>query len=183
MQFNMWFLLCLVAFVLLLVIGRRLQARSNGSERKWLPKELRDAELVYAEKLFRSGGAVPIVAKCDRAYRTKKGVIVLVELKTRRLNRTYLSDVIELSATRFAIQMQTDVIAAGYGYVLVQRSGKQRRFLHRVELLSDTEVVALANRRVAILNGNIVPQYACSDRLCTKCNFIQKCNLPANTRL
>ena len=173
----------LVAFVaigLLLALWRRVCASSIGAERKWLPKELLDAELVYAEKIFRSGGDVPIVAKCDRGYRTTKGVIVVVELKTRHVNRTYLSDIIELSAQRFAIQMQTGEDVAEYGYVLVQRSGCRATFLHRVNLLSHREVVALARRRQAIISGEAVTRFSRSQRLCEKCSFARKCNSVAS---
>ena len=169
----------LVAFVaigLLLALWRRVCASSIGAERKWLPKELLDAELVYAEKIFRSGGDVPIVAKCDRGYRTKKGVIVVVELKTRHVNRTYLSDIIELSAQRFAIQMQTGEDVAEHGYVLVQHPRSRAKFLLRVELLSNSEVIALAKRREAILMGDATAHYAGSKRLCSKCAFSIKCN-------
>jgi len=75
---------------------------------------------------------VLIVAKCDRGYRTKKGVIVLVELKTRHVNRTCLSDIIELSAQRFAMQMQTGEDVAEYGHVLVQHPRSRAKFLRRV---------------------------------------------------
>ncbi|MDR1425236.1 MAG: hypothetical protein LBI92_11640 [Azoarcus sp.] len=66
----------------------------------WIPRELRDAELAYAEKLFKAFGPVVLTAKVDRAYRKRDGAIVLVELKTRRRLRSYPSDVIELSAQR-----------------------------------------------------------------------------------
>ncbi len=73
----------------------------------WLPRELRHAELAYAEKLFRATGPIVLTAKVDRAYRLEGGVLVLLELKTRGFNRPYRSDVIELSAQRVAIMKQT----------------------------------------------------------------------------
>jgi CRISPR-associated exonuclease Cas4 len=176
MNINMWISLIVSAIALLRFAGWKLKLRFVDAERKWLPKELRDAELAYSEHVFRSGGDEPIAAKCDRAYRTKKGIIVLVELKTRKINRFYLSDVIELSAQRLAIQMQSEQTVADYGYVLVQRPGRGAKSLHRVELLSIAEVVALAERRTAILKGEVSAQYACSKRLCKKCAFLNECN-------
>jgi CRISPR-associated exonuclease Cas4 len=171
-----WPLFAVIAIGLLLAVGWLLHTRSIGSEQKWLPKELRDAELVYAEKVFRSGGTMPIVAKCDRGYRTKKGVIILVELKTRRVNRTYLSDVIELSAQRFSIQMQNGENVAEYGYVLVQRPGGKSKYLHRVKLLLPEEILALARRREVILTDIASAATTCSKGLCQKCAYCRECH-------
>jgi CRISPR/Cas system-associated exonuclease Cas4 (RecB family) len=156
-----------------------LRVRSRHGDEKWLPRELRNAELVYAETLFRSGGDVPITAKCDRAYRTRKGVIVLVELKTRGTDKTYASDVIELSAQRFAIQAQNGESVAEYGYVLVLGSNRRKLNLHRVQLLSNTDVIALAKRREEILCGNAIPEPACSKKMCSNCSFKRNCTFGA----
>ncbi len=175
MVLNQWTLVALGIAILIFLIWWQHRIRLSASERSWLPKELRDAELVYAERVFRSGGEVPIVAKCDRAYRLRKEEIVLVELKTRRWNRPYLSDVIELSAQRFAIQMQTGECVAGYGYVLIRRTNAARQSVHRVTLLSAEEVMALATRRAAIFKGNTVARYAGAKGLCRKCAFASRC--------
>ena len=71
--------------------------------------------LVYIERVFGAKSPVPIIAKLDHGYRNAEGVIILVELKTRRLNRPYLSDVIELSAQRLAVQAQKGERVAAYG--------------------------------------------------------------------
>ena len=59
------------------------------------PEVLLDAKLEYMEELFRVFKPVGLVAKLDRAYRMPSGLIVLVELKCRRINRPFLSDVRE----------------------------------------------------------------------------------------
>ena len=175
MALDQWIWAALGALILMVLIWWRHRQHSYASERSWLPKELRDAELVYSERAFRSGGEVPIVAKCDRAYRVKKGEIVLLELKTRRWNRPYLSDVIELSAQRLAIQMQTEECVAAYGYVLIRKTNAATQSVHRVILLSAEEVMALATRRAAIFKGNTVARYAGAKGLCRKCAFASRC--------
>jgi hypothetical protein len=117
-----------VAIFLLLAAATLLRyVRTREGVDRWLPRELRNAELAYAEMLFRSGGTVPVVAKCDRGYRTKKREIVLLELKIRKINRVYPSDVIELSAQRYAIHLQTGEPVANHAYVLIQQvSGSPR---------------------------------------------------------
>lgn len=136
--------------------------------------ELQCATLAYAEKLFRDPGPVALTAKVDRAYRVEGKALILIELKTRRANRPYHSDVIELSAQRVAITRQTGEEVALHGYVAV-RSEDGRRTFHRVDLLNAAEVDALIDRREAILKGLIRPQSACAPNLCCQCEFEKKC--------
>ena len=100
----MMLLLCLVVgfgVVLFAFWLRRL--RQHMTERAWRPRELKNARLIYAEKLFRTWRPFPLVAKVDRAYLLGE-IIVLVELKTRKAPTVYRSDIIELSAQRVAIE-------------------------------------------------------------------------------
>lgn len=176
MNADMLFLVIVHIIVLAIFVARVFRVRYRQGDDKWLPRELRNAELVYAERFFRSGGDVPISAKCDRGYRTTQGEIVLVELKTRKLNRVYPSDIIELSAQRFAIQSNSVDRVADYGFVLIQQEGNSRPTLRRVRLLSNADVIALAVRRAEILSGNAFPRYACSKKFCGKCSFKKVCN-------
>lgn len=146
-----------------------------ASERVSRPKKLHRAKLIYLEQVFRADGPIPVIAKVDRGYRDEDGLICLVELKTRRANQPYLSDVIELSAQRFALEAQTRNRVADYGYVLIQQPGRRRKTPHRVRLLNREEIIALAKRREAILSGLVRADYACSPGLCRKCAFKSQC--------
>lgn len=168
----MTFLALVVALLALTMWRARNRSRSDTS---WLPRDLQHAELVYGEKMFRATQPFPLVAKVDRGYRTMAGVIVLVELKTRGVNRPYFSDIIELSAQRVAVQSQTGESVALYGYVLIQRGRRGRKVAHRVSLLPMEDVVALAHRRKAILLGHASPQIAANQELCNQCAFQQDC--------
>lgn len=172
-------LLALVAVVALTYFFWKHHTRSTGSELGLasLPRELRDAELAYSEQTFCAEGEITIVAKLDRGYRNMRGVIILVELKTRSANRPYFSDVIELSAQRLAVQAQTGEHVATFGYVLVQRPGRMLKAAHRVDLMSVEEIRALARRREHILSGHLVPRYTCSKGLCVGCAFVQECKV------
>jgi hypothetical protein len=109
----LWLALAL-AFGYLIV--KMLRARSIlKADEAWRPAELMDAELAYAERVFRSAGPVSIVAKVDRAYR-KSGVVTLIEFKTRAAHRPYPSDVIELSAQHYALSTGRKERVADYGY-------------------------------------------------------------------
>ena len=114
------------------LVWRALQ-RKKIKTSDWMPRELRASRLAYAERLFRSAGPVSVSARLDRAYRDQAGVVTLVELKTRKADRVYLSDVIELSAQRYALQSQTGERVSEHGYVVVQNVGPRRRKVHRLD--------------------------------------------------
>ena len=140
-----------------------------------LPWELRDARLLYAEQLFAAKGRLSISARVDRAYRMRSGVIVMLELKTREIDRPYLSDVIELSAQRAAITLQTGEKVSDHAYVAVRRPGSEAPRIHRVKLIPMAEVKALAVRRQTILFGRLAPGYAGSAEICRQCAFASAC--------
>ena len=164
-----------VALGLLLHLRKR-QAR--GVERRSRPAALRDAELVHVEKTFRTTSPVPIAAKLDRAYRLPSGQLVLLELKTRWNGGPNLSDVIQLSAQRVAVMGQTHQAVVPYAYVMVK--APTRRALptvHRVQLMTDEQVVALVKRREEILAGRgVLPRKSSSLKTCDACAFRADCD-------
>ena len=72
-----------VCFALVMAWRRSLETNAARAERASRPAALRNAELVYMERLFRISTPVGLVAKLDRAYRMPSGLLVLVEFKTR----------------------------------------------------------------------------------------------------
>ncbi len=169
-----------VAVVVLVALVRSIwRMRLVASERAWQPQELRDAKVVYAERAFRTSRPASIIAKLDRGYRYRNGLITLVELKTRRVDRVYLSDVIELSAQRVALQGQTKEPVAPHGYVLIQQAQRRQKKAHRVQLLTHAQVAELVTRREAILTGVAEARYTQWPALCAHCGFRQQCNLPS----
>ncbi len=176
MSFSALVPLGLAAVALLFLIRWGYRRRLVELDKGWLPVELRDARLVYTERVFRASSPVAIVARLDRGYRNADGVIILVELKTRRLNHPYLSDVIELSAQRVAVPAQTGEHVANYGYVVITSGDNHHKMVRRVVLLSAKQVVTLVWRRDAVLAGKAVPRYANSKGLCTRCAFKRECD-------
>lgn len=177
-MFKIMYVVAAVYAILLFVYWRR-RSRPTDPDRAWMPSALRGALLVYRERLFRAPGEIKITAKLDRGYRVRRGgQIVLMELKTRRIDRPYHSDVIELSAQRYALQAETGESVAEFGYVLILHPETGRKTTHRVRLLSFEEVVALAERREALLAGRIVAKAARVPGLCAKCAFLGECTEP-----
>ncbi|MCK0508210.1 PD-(D/E)XK nuclease family protein [Aromatoleum anaerobium] len=135
--------------------------------------------MVYIERLFRISTPVGLVAKLDRAYRMPSGLLVLVEFKTRWSNQPCLSDVIQLSAQRMAVMGQTGQPVASYAYVMVKAPARGALpIMHRVQLMTDEQVVALVGRREGILAGRILPRWSPSRKACLTCAFRAQCDHP-----
>lgn len=178
-----WMISGVTAFVVLftavLARWRSRAAADVSAVRASQPAALRDAELIYIEKLCRISKPVHLVAKLDRAYRTPSGVIVLVEFKTRWINRPFWSDVVQLSVQRLAVEGQTRQAAAPYGYVVVKRPSRAAwHTAHRVELMSGADVVALVRRREDIPAGRVRPRHAAHPDTCRTCAFRSECEGP-----
>ena len=168
-----------VGFALVMARWRSLETHAAWAERASRPVALRDAELVYMERLFRISTPVGLVAKLDRAYRMPSGLLVLVEFKTRWSNQPFLSDVIQLSAQRMAVIGQTGHSVASHGYVMVK--APTRRALpipHLVKLMTDEQVVALVRRREEVLAGRALPCWPLSRKACPTCAFRTQCDYP-----
>ena len=160
------------------LVWRALQRRKTRTS-DWMPHELRASRLAYAEQLFRSAGPVSVSARVDRAYRDQTGVVTLLELKTGKVERVYLSDVIELSAQRYALQSQTGEQVFEHGYVVVQPVGSRRRKVHRVQLLVAERLASMVVRRERLLMGTEEPDPPCSTALCAhcaQCAYLSECD-------
>lgn len=170
-----WALLTLaLALGLIVALRHRRAALADRMERASRPPDLRDAELLYLEKRFDTSEPVRLSARLDRAYRMPSGLIVLLELKTRNVNRAFPSDVIQLSAQRLALERKSQQVVARHGYVVAQMPDGARE-AHRVQLVSGEAVVALVRRREAILAGRINPRPAASVGVCRTCAYRSIC--------
>ncbi|WP_265299054.1 hypothetical protein [Verminephrobacter eiseniae] len=162
--------IALGAVALALLLVRVWAGRKVSVERASRPKALANAELIYMEKLFRIRAPIRLVAKVDRVYRLPGGSLVLVELKICGQDRPYLTDVIQLSAQRLAIEVQTGAFVEPYAFVSVLGAGRPGRFRsHRVRLLDAAAVVQLHRRREAILAMRLAPAHAASEAACRGC--------------
>ena len=177
-----WGVGCAIAIVglaLVMARWRSVETDAARTERASRPVALRDAGLVYMERLFRISTPVGLVAKLDRAYRMPSGLLVLVEFKTRWSNQPCLSDVIQLSAQRMAVVGQTGKSVASYGYVMVKApTGRALPIAHRVQLMTDEEMVALIKKREGILAGRVMARRSHSRNACVTCVFRAQCDDP-----
>ncbi len=169
----------LVAGCVACVVGAgaaaRIVRRHSVKVDQWMPEALKGHTLAYSERTFRSGDDRPVVARVDRAYRAGNGLIVLVELKTRQADRVHLSDIIELSAQRVALEGETGEPVARVAWVVVESQG--RRTAHRVTLLPPRVVWDLAARRDALLAGVESPNYPATTGVCAACAHRNQCRL------
>lgn len=153
--------------------AKRFTRRRGVETPAWLPAQLREHALVYAEQTFRTAESPFLVARVDRGYRGKNGLITLVELKTRDEVRVHASDIIELSAQRLALSSETGVRVSTIAFVVVESNG--RREALPVRLLAAGEVQALAQRREDLAAGRILPRPPSYPGLCAGCLWRARC--------
>jgi hypothetical protein len=142
-----------------------------------VPRELRRAQLAYSEKAFSGSAPIGLVARPDRVYRVSDGRLLLVEFKTSHRGRAMdQRDMIQLSAQRVAVEMQTGKRVLPYAYVaLVAPPSEGRTSWHRVTMLPTSQVVALSHRREAILAGKLEAARAQNSCLCRSCPYSREC--------
>ncbi|WP_428422835.1 PD-(D/E)XK nuclease family protein [Methylibium sp.] len=175
MNWPAWALLTLALTLgMIVAVRRRRAALADCMERASRPLDLKDAELIYLEKRFDVSAPVRLSTRLDRAYRMPSGLVVLLELKTRSVNRVFPADVIQLSAQKLALERQTRHVVARHGYVVVQMPDGARE-AQRVQLVPGEAVVALVRRREAVLAGLINPRPAASVGVCRACAYRSIC--------
>lgn len=151
-----------------------LRGRGAGDERG-LPRALRGAEVAYAEQTFKSV-RLGVVARLDRAYRVGRR-LVLVELKTRAKDQVYMSDIIELSVQRVALQDQLGMPVDATAWVVVEQTGTRRRRAHQVTLLDDGAVEQLKQRYVSVAGGwSGRVKVAATPAQCRNCGHAPHCS-------
>ena len=165
----------LVGLTLAFLLAAVWRGSRVPAERASRPEGLAEADLVYMEKLFRIHQPIRLAAKVDRVYRLPDGSLVLVELKMRGQDGLYLTDIIQLSAQRLAIEIQTGAVVEPYAFVSVLRPNREVRS-HQVRLLDTTAVVALYRRREAILARRASPAYASTESACPNGVLRSRCD-------
>lgn len=143
------------ALVLALILFGTLyvRIRSSGAryEEPWLPKDLSGADLAFAEQRFESRRH-GLVARLDRAYRVR-GMLHLVELKTRNYQAAHATDAIELSVQRLVLQEETGEEVSRIAYVAVQKGGQGTPRAIKVELFDEREIMAMRERLFEVRSG------------------------------
>ena len=166
----------IVAIVFMLsaiLLARRRSAPIDNVERG-LPAELRGAEIAFAERTFRSHRH-RLVARLDRAYRTPVG-IQLVELKTRARDLVCMSDVIELSVQRIALEDETGEAVSTEAWVVVQNSRTGTRRSRKVRLMQTSDITAMRERYADVVQGRVGrPAPARSPSQCSQCAHKARC--------
>lgn len=171
-------LVCALTLTSTLVYWRFGRMRRSTSSSR--PMLLAGTRLVYAEQLFRCAiteGWI-LSARVDRAYEDLSEQLILVELKTRFADMVYLSDIVELSAQRFAIESGEGRRVSEQALVLVKSHRYSDGRFHQVVLMPQEAIVALAVRRERLLIGMDVPKFSSSLRLCSQCGFRFECPKP-----
>ena len=172
----------LIIALALFVIAVMRVWRTVCAEHGWLPRHLARGRLLYSEHQFRSEFPLPLVARVDRAYLVR-GVLHLLELKTRKRAVVYRTDVIELSVQRMAVTGATANKVSLEATVLIENPETRRRNVRTVKLLTAGQVAKLFHRRAAILAAHEPPREARSSKQCMHCEYRRECKGEATARV
>ena len=162
-----------VLLLLCLVRGVRRHAMCR-TRPNWFPDEMRYASLAYAEQTFSLDHPIKLIARVDRAYRYK-GKLTLMEYKIRRVERVFMSDVIELSVQKMILELASGTKVNNYGFVVVEHPDIAGRRAMKVFLLNHKQIIALYHRRMALLNQTITADHTESSSQCRRCEFLMEC--------
>jgi len=156
----------------LLASRRRRFATGDAA---WLPRELRDARLVYSEREFTTESPVPLGARIDRAYALPDGTLVLIEFKRRERPRVYQADVVQLSVQRVVLERATGARVAAHAYVGLVSAQSERIQARRVGLESELRVAARYRRAAEVFAQSSPPVRTPDLGLCRRCAFVVRC--------
>jgi CRISPR/Cas system-associated exonuclease Cas4 (RecB family) len=162
-----------LAIVLLRVPQRWAKWRSLAQEWSWLPAELISAEIAFSEREFRSSAGIAAVV--DRAYRKPDGSVVLVEFKRRGSRVSHFSDIVELSAQRYAIEHCGAGTVENHAYVVTVDPLTLAKTPIPVELLGPADIERIADWHRQILDGSVLPEKANHAPLCRQCAYRVSC--------
>jgi hypothetical protein len=142
---------------------------------QWLPEELRHATLAYSERRFVAHTPFSVGAVVDRGYRLRDGRVMLVEFKTRQTNKAFMSDIVELSVQRLAIEHSNAGRAADHGFVVVRNPKTLETIAIKVPLLEESHVDHLRRHHSRVVRGEITASKANDERICRECPFQREC--------
>lgn len=165
-------ILIVIAAVVGVLAHSNLTRSTRGDE--WAGPAFASKQLLFSEREFRSERH-GLVAKVDRGY-LNDDVVELLELKARGFHRVYRSDIIELSVQKLAIEDVAKRTVSETGFVLTESIRDRTRKLHTVNLLGEREILALRDRRLAILDGHTEPRSSAAKGLCGDCAYLQECD-------
>lgn len=155
---------------------RRMRAQAiRNADASWLPPELKRATLQYTERQFFTKAPFPLVARIDRGYLAASNEIVLVDFKRRKIKRAFLSDVVEISAQRLAMQGAGIRNVAMHAYVVVIDPETSRKTPVLVNLEDESSIVRRRDRLNILRTGNVEPMRTPHQRICAACGHQDYC--------
>ncbi len=179
----MGILIIILAIAVLVVVALATKSQGrNGkarARRHTLPDSLKGAKLILCEPKhsIRTLKPFPIHGRPDEVYALGK-TLVPVDTKTRNVTTVRDADIVKLSAygaiLRHGRQFRGYQVA-GYGYIRLINRKTGRVAFRRIKLMSDAELVALNERRLALREGKAVPRATTNRRMCGGCGQRAKC--------
>lgn len=161
------------AFVALVWLFRVLTKPRLPAVATELPPALKTARTWAKETFFESNGPMNLRGRIDHAFELENGGIVLTETKTRRFQRIYPSDTLQLSAYRELIQWSTRKQVENIAYVRALTPAGNR-FLP-LQLLPGAEVQAAYQIYRDLQSGKYPGERCKNQAICKTCMYQREC--------
>ena len=159
--------------------ARRRSAKASFFRKERMPRELAMGRLLLSEEQLFCAAPVPMSGRPDQVYRTTKGVLVLVDTKTRSRPTVYDKDRMQLAAYKVVIENcgRPDVggrAVRDHGYI---RFVCDRNVSYvRMRLAGTQAVVDLYHRYLSVTRGEVVPTARSRDSMaCRRCDYREVC--------
>lgn len=171
------------AAVVLVLVGlsrpdNQTAADPYANELSQMPREIASARLMLSERRLSTNRPIPLIARVDQVFLVQ-GRLVPVETKTRFLREVFDYDRIELGVQAVVLRHAKepglrDYPVADYGYVRLVRPDGSVAY-RRTSFPDESQIIALAQRRLALEQGRVEPRAAASSRLCRSCGPRDRC--------
>lgn len=153
-------------------------ADSYATELSRMPAEIANGRLVLSERRLSTNRPIPLIARVDQVFLVE-GRLVPVETKTRFLREVFDYDRIELGVQAVVLAHAKVPELRGYpvaDYAFVRLVRPDGAVVYRrTSFPTEQQVVAMAERRLALEQGREDPRAAVSPRLCRSCGQRDRC--------
>ncbi len=173
-----WLFFATGALLLVIFLIRKIKHR-RWINKENLPREIWSASLWGSEKSIHCTRPIKLHGKVDQVYQKKDGTLIVTDAKFRAIDRIYKSDIVQLSVYRVILRNSGFMArlfprkVAKYGYIRLQVSNKIS--YKRVKLLTEKDIVLLADSYYRVTNGIVAPTRSTVKSLCRKCPYHENC--------
>ncbi|GMA99328.1 PD-(D/E)XK nuclease family protein [Pelosinus sp. IPA-1] len=122
------------------------------------------------ERFLKITDPIPLCGKPDVVWKTRNGILIVGDYKSRENQQVYESEVIQLSVYKLLIEKTQNIPVADYGFIHFKN-----KYMKKVHLMKETEIIALYHSYWDVVNGEVEACVASNENYCQYCSHKHKC--------